>query len=138
MSFLCDPLAPGSWLQNDGPVAVCQPHSALLAPTQGTRRTDYRTPKTEYWLLNTEYCSPPSVIQATALSPRNVTLFCLLLPRATGCRSLNSVNGSSTLRMICQTPLESRSHKVIALRSASSRKREATALVPLRSGAAPI
>ena len=64
-------------------------------------------------------------------------MFGLESPSATACRLLKSVTGMSTLRTTCQTPLESRSVKVIAFRSASSRNKDTIALVPLRSGAAP-
>src|SRR5436190_1381189 len=58
-------------------------------------------------------------------------------PMATGCSSVNSVKGRGIFLITCQTPLVSRSDRVTALRSASSRKREAMELVPLRSGQAP-
>ena len=47
------------------------------------------------------------------------------------------MTGSGMLRTTCQTPARSRSHRVSAFCSASSRNSEATALVPLRNGAAP-
>src|SRR6185295_7651153 len=81
---------------------------------------------------------PPNTVPPTAFTPRKLTVFIVLPPSPTGCSSLNSVNGRSTLRITCQTPLVSRSHKVIALRSASSKKSEGTALEPLRNGAAPM
>src|SRR5215510_10928195 len=80
---------------------------------------------------------PSSESQPTALTPRKATLLGIRPCKATGRKSVNSLKGSGTLRITCQTLLVSRSDTVTALRSASSRNNEATALVPLRNGHAP-
>src|SRR5688572_12060868 len=81
--------------------------------------------------------SPARDIQPTAFAPKNAIVFGFFAPRATLCRSLNSVKGNETLRTTCHAPLVSRSQSVRALRSASSRNRDAIAFEPLRKGVAP-
>src|SRR5256885_6745525 len=73
---------------------------------------------------------------ATELRPSKETELRLVAPKAIGCKEVKSETGSVRLRTTCQTPALSRSHKVNALRSASSRKSDGTGFVPFGMAAA--